>query len=172
MLTAKQTKWINHLTNERKIVIKPFDPTASEKFEKVKKKIQKFLRKEIPVEHRGATSLGISGQDEIDTYIPVSPKDFNKLLIPLKKLFGEPRSLYPLDRARFVTIVDGKHIDLFLINKRRKGWKDGVKFEDYLKSHPKSLEEYKKLKENGNGLGTQEYYRRKIIFINKILSRL
>ena len=113
--------------------------------------------------------MGISGQDEIDIYLPVSPGDFDKLLTPLKKLFGEPRSLYPLERARFVTFEEAKHIDVFLINKECAGWKDSVRFESYLKTHPKTLEKYRLLKEKGNGLSTREYYRRKINFINKVL---
>lgn len=38
MLTAKQKKWIDHLSDETKIKIVPFDPTSQEKFERVKKK--------------------------------------------------------------------------------------------------------------------------------------
>ena len=113
--------------------------------------------------------MGISGQDEIDVYIPVAPSKFNKLIPSLTQLFGEPRSHYPLERARFVTIENGKHVDVFLINKDSDGWLNGLKFEKYLKSHPKALEAYRKLKESGNGLSTREYYRRKIEFINQIL---
>lgn len=170
MLTLKQKKWIDHLSESNKIVIKPYDSTAPEKFEKVKARIQKVLGEKIKVEHCGATALKISGQDEIDIYIPVSPKDFGKLLIPLEKFFGEPKSLYPLERARFVTIEGGKRVDIFLINKDDDDWKNGVRFETYLKTHSKALDEYRKLKENGNGLSVREYYRRKINFINKILT--
>lgn len=171
MLTLEQEKWIAHLSDENKIGIVPFDPTAEEKFQRVKQRVQDALGKQTPVEHRGATSLGISGQDEIDVYVPTPEAKFDSLIDPLKALFGEPRSLYQLERVRFVTEEEGKHIDVFLINEEHDGWKNGVKFESYLKSHPEALEEYKRLKENGNGLSVREYYRRKTEFINEILAR-
>ena len=168
MLTKKQKVWLEHLSNEKKIVIGPFDPTAEQKFQIVKGQILSILPT-ISVQHRGATSLGISGQDEIDVYIPVSASKFNLLIRPLTKLFGNPRSVYSLERIRFSTSVDGKHVDIFLINKTSDGWINGVKFEKYLKSHANALSKYRELKENGNGLSVKEYYTRKNIFINKIL---
>ncbi len=168
MLTKKQQKWINNLSDKRKIKIIPFDPSAEEKFKKVKAQIQSVLGKEIDVKHRGATSLGISGQDEIDVYVPVSPTVFNDLVILLEKIFGKPQSHYSLERARFVTEIDGKHIDIFLINRECGGWIKSLKFESYLKKHPKELENYKNLKENGNGLSVKEYYKRKVEYINRV----
>ncbi len=171
MITKKQLKWINHLSRVDKIKIVPFDPTAEEKFQKVKQQIRGALGKDIPVVHRGASSLGISGQDEIDVYIPVPPNQFDLLIEPLKKIFGDPGSRYPLERIHFVTKVDGKHIDVFLINEECEGWINGVKFENYLRSHPEALEKYKKLKEDSDGLSGREYYTRKIEFFNKTLSK-
>ena len=72
MLTPKQKKWINHLPDDDKIMIFSFDKTSQDVFEKIKEKIQTNLDMEIKVEHRGSTSLGIAGQNEIDVYIPVS----------------------------------------------------------------------------------------------------
>jgi GrpB-like predicted nucleotidyltransferase (UPF0157 family) len=62
-----------------------------------------------------------------------------------------------------------KRIDLFLVNKKSSAWIENLKFENYLKTHPKSLKEYEKLKTSCNGLGTKEYYQLKTEFINKIL---
>jgi hypothetical protein len=67
MLTQEQQKWIEHLSDIDQIVIVPFDITAQEKFEKVREIITSNLGESIPFIHGGATSLGISGQDEIDT---------------------------------------------------------------------------------------------------------
>lgn len=169
MLTPAQEKWIAHLSDETKIKIVPFDPTAEEKFEIIKAKICSSLGNKINVCHCGATSLDISGQDEIDVYVPVPEQNFNSLISPLTALFGQPGSHYPLERARFKTSVDGKRVDVFLINETSSGWIDGVKFEKYLRSHPEALESYQILKKKGNGLSTREYYRRKIEFINEIL---
>lgn len=171
MLTPEQQKWIDHLSDTDKVKIIPFDPTSEEKFQAVKKKIQAALGKNLKVEHHGASSMGISGQDEIDVYIPVPPDKFDPMVPKLTELFSAPRSLYPLERARFVIIEQGKHVDVFLINDACKGWTDCLIFEDYLKSHQEVLDEYRKLKEDGNGLSTREYYRRKTEFINMILAK-
>jgi len=170
MLTPKQEKWVNHLSNDSKIVVVPFDPTCQEKFEKIKLKIQSKLGISVSVEHHGASSLGISGQDEIDVYVPVSPSDYDYFVAQLGKLFGEPKSHYPLERTRFKTYEDRKHIDVFVINKESTGWLNGLKFEKHLKTHSEDLEKYRILKEANSGLSSQEYYRRKIEFINSILN--
>ena len=65
MLSQKQKEWVDHLSNDSKVKIVPFDPSSREKFEKIKIIIQSKLGKETKVEHRGASSFGISGQDEI-----------------------------------------------------------------------------------------------------------
>lgn len=171
MITTKQQKWINHLSDKEKVIIKAYDPSCVEKFEKIRDKIRNFLREDIEVKHCGATGLGISGQDEIDVYVPVVKKIFNDYISKLTQLFGEPKSHYPLERARFVTEVDKKHIDIFLIDSECEGWTNCIKFENYLINNPESLKIYKELKESGNGLSVREYYTRKLEFINKILKR-
>jgi GrpB-like predicted nucleotidyltransferase (UPF0157 family) len=168
MLTKSQQKWIDHLKDDDRIIIKPYDPKSPEIFEKVKKQVIAGVGK-VRVEHRGASYLKISGQDEIDIYIPVSTKEFDKYVTKMTEAFGKPKSLYPLIRARFPFEGCGKHIDVFVINEKDKGWTECETFTNYLLSHPKDLEEYKNLKENNAGLSTREYYTRKIEFINKIL---
>ncbi|QQS38378.1 GrpB family protein [Candidatus Woesebacteria bacterium] len=170
-LTKSQQRWINHLSDTDTITILPFDKTASIKFEMVQKLIQDKLGSEIPVEHHGASSLGISGQDEIDIYIPVPKVKFVPLSKELTKIFGAPRSFYPYERARFVTNVDRKNIDIFLVNKSHKNWKNSEIFSNYLKTHPKDLDTYRLLKERGNGTSMREYYRKKTLFINKIVQK-
>lgn len=101
MLSKKQKDWLNHLSSDKKISIFPFDPRVNKIFLKIKNKIQDNLGKDTRVEHRGASSLGISGQDEIDVYVPVPPTKFDLYIPKMPKVFGEPRSLYPLERVRF-----------------------------------------------------------------------
>lgn len=74
-----------------------------------------------------------------------------------------------MERARFVTNVDEKHIEVFLINQESNGWINSVKFEKYLRGNLEYLEKYKNLKEACSGLSVREYYRKKIKFINDIL---
>ncbi|MDD4358783.1 MAG: GrpB family protein [Candidatus Pacebacteria bacterium] len=171
MLTKKQEEWISHLSTNFKIEIIPFDKSAEEKFQKVKSIIREKLGKDKEIKHCGSTSLGISGQDEIDVYIPVAKNDFNKYINPLIELFGEPRSNYPMERIRFVTDIEEKHIDVFLINKEDEGWINSFKFENYLREHKDCLKEYEDLKRSLNGESLQNYYRKKTEFINNILGR-
>jgi GrpB-like predicted nucleotidyltransferase (UPF0157 family) len=172
MLTDEQEKWVNNLSGVDVIKIIPFDPTCQEKFEKVREIIRSRFGEAVRVVHRGATSFGISGQDEIDVYVPVLPGDFDGFIDKLSELFGQPKKVYPLNRAHFITHDSGKHIDVYLINEEAPSWLEGLKFEDYLRSHPEALEEYRILKEKGAGLSVREYYRRKIEFINDILNKI
>lgn len=171
MITAEQQQWLSHLSDKDKVTIIPFDPTSQEKFEKINSIIKNKLGALVRVEHRGASGLGISGQDEIDIYIPVPSNHFDQLVVSLTDLFGEPISHYALKRARFVATEVGKHIDIFAINEESADWLNSVTFENYLRTHPETLEEYRQLKENGDGLSVREYYFRKIEFINKIISK-
>jgi GrpB-like predicted nucleotidyltransferase (UPF0157 family) len=171
MITAKQQKWLDHLSDKDTVKIYPYDIKAPYKFDKIKAQIQDKLGKTTEVLHRGASSMGISGQGELDIYIPVSEKEFDEQLGSLTELYGNPGTVYPLERARFVTHIDGTKAEVFLINKSSQGWLDGIKFEGYLRKNPDSLEEYQKLKENNDGQSTREYYRHKIEFINEILEK-
>lgn len=171
MLTDKDIAWINHLSDTDVIKILPFDPSCIDKFEKIKTKIQSSLGEDVTVLHRGASGLQISGQDEIDVYVPVPSASFNTFLASLSKIFGKPKSHYPMERARFKVPNDGKRVDVFLINEDHSGWLNSVKFENHLKSNKEALEQYRLLKESCDGLSQREYYRRKIEFINDILSK-
>jgi len=171
MLTKDQEKWINLLASKtNKIKIVPYDPKTKEVFEKIKKEIQAVLG-EADVFHRGATGMGISGQGEIDCYVPISENLFDEYLKKMIKRFGPAGRIYPLRRARFVKYIDGIKIEMFIINKKSFDWVNSLKFENYLKNHIKALEAYKKLKEDREGLSVSEYYRRKTEFINDILAK-
>ncbi|MBU4561766.1 GrpB family protein [bacterium] len=171
MLTKDQEKWINSLTSKtNKIKIVPYDPKTKEVFEKIKKEIQMALG-EVDVFHHGATGMGISGQGEVDCFIPISENLFNEYLKKMIKHFGSAGSFYPLRRARFVKYIDEIKIEMFIINEKSFDWVNSLKFEDYLKNHVEALEAYKKLKEDCEGLSVSEYYRRKTEFINDILAR-
>lgn len=171
MLTKHQEKWINTLFTDKMIKIIPFDPTCKEKFEKVKSMVHSHIDKSIEVLHRGASNMGISGQDEIDIYIPVKPKDFNHLIPQLAKLFDTNKEIYEMERKRFATNIDGKHIDVFLVNEEHISWVDNAEFDNRVRNNPDLLEKYKQMKELGDGSTVQEYYRKKTEFINEVLER-
>ena len=171
MIRPEQETWLAHLDDTNHTDIVAYDPSVLNKFERIKEGIQSVLGTKREVVHRGATSLGISGQGELDIYILVKAEEFNFLLKQLEGLFGKPGSVYPLERARFVTVIDGTKAEVFIVGEESKSWTDGNRFENYLRKHPMALSKYAELKESGRGLSTRAYYRRKIEFINSILEK-
>ena len=170
MITPEQQRWIDSLS-DRIVSVVPYDSRTDELFARVKEKICFVLGSEARVEHCGASSLGISSQDEIDVSIVVEKDEFEEYIPRLEKVFGPVRSRYA-DRARFEVKEDGKKIDLKIIDARHPSYRDGKKFESYLRSHPQDLEHYRILKESSDGVTVKEYYRRKTEFINEILARI
>lgn len=171
MLTQDQEKWIKSLGSKaNKIKIIPYDPKTKEVFEKIKKEILSALGK-IEAYHCGSTNMGISGQGEIDCYIPVSEMKFDYIVKKMIKYFGPAGSIYPLRRARFVKYIDGIKIEMFVINEKHYDWINCLKFENYLKNHAEALLAYEKLKKDCEGLSVLEYYRIKTEFTNDILAK-
>ncbi len=169
MITPDQKKWIDHLSDIDTICVVPYDKEVERIFEDVRIKIEKLIGSEYSIEHHGASSLGISGQDEIDVYVPVASRYFDELVLKLTNFLGEPKSHYSYKRARFSFVENGKRIDIFPINQESDDWKRMLTFENFLRENTDVLEQYRILKESGNGLSIREYYRRKIEFINDVL---
>lgn len=168
MITKEQQIWLDHLSDTTKISIILYNPETRIIFKTIKDNLVKVLGK-VRISHRGSTNLKISGQGEIDLYIPVTKKQFNIQLEKLISYLGEPGSLYPLKRVRFIKYINDIKIEIFLINKNDQGWKDSLMFEKYLKSNHKVLSEYEKLKSKCDGFSVKKYYTVKTAFINKIL---
>ena len=169
MLTPEQEKWVGHLSDTKKVLVVSFDPACEENFLIIKNELQNLLGRDQIVLHRGASALHISGQDEIDAYVPVLPYKYDATVGILKSKYGEPSSSYPLKRTHFATLVGEKHIDIFVVNMDDADWIDSESFYNYLLTHPDDLKNYEKLKENASGKSLREYYKEKIEFINRIL---
>lgn len=169
MLTPEQEKWVSHLNTTGIVQIFLYDEKAPEKFEKIKSQIQSAIGTDFEILHRGASSLGISGQREIDVYIPMTPEQIEELTPKMEAVFGKPKSIYPNERTKFLAKIDGTTIEIMLTNKEHQSWVNGERFINYLKENPETLEKYRKLKEECAGLNCQQYYRKKIEFINEIL---
>lgn len=168
MLTPEQEKWVSHLNTEGAVKIFPYDEQAPERFEQIKSQIQAVLGN-VTVLHRGASGLGISGQKEIDVYILLTPEKIEECTPKMEAEFGKPKSVYPLERTKFLAEIDGTKIEIMLTNKDHQSWITGERFYNYLSEHGEALEQYKKLKEECAGLSCQQYYRKKIEFINEVL---
>jgi len=167
MLTKKQEEWINGL-GDKPIHVFPYDDRTERLYSVVEEKIKGILGEEIMVEHCGASSLGISGQDEIDVSIVTVSEKFIEYAMKLEETVGPIASWYE-DRVRFKVEVEGKKIDLKLVDKNHPNYNQSKIFEAYLRNNPADLERYRILKEECNRLSTKEYYQKKIEFINEIL---
>lgn len=171
MLTEAEIKWLNRLSNSKKVRIVPYNPNVKKVFEKQRKEILGILGKKIEVLHLGATGFGISGLGEIDLVIPASLDQFDEFIEKLKKIYGEPKSFSLQNRVRFNNKKDGIDIEIVMVNEDSEGWKRNITFDSYMKTHPEALKAYKELKETNNGKGMREYYQRKMEFINNILEK-
>lgn len=167
MITSEQEEWINSLS-DRKVNIVPYDDIAERLFNEVKVEIHNLLGPEVKVEHVGSSSLGISGQDEIDVSIVTNRDKFDEYISKLETIFGPVQAKYDY-RVRFKAKRESKKIDLKIIDVNHPNYVEGKLFEDYLKNNPEELERYRILKEESDGQTVKEYYRRKIEFINEIL---
>lgn len=58
MLTKADIKWLDHLSNSKKVKIVPYNPKLEGIFEKQKKEILDILGQNIEVLHRGASGMG------------------------------------------------------------------------------------------------------------------
>ncbi|MCX6781892.1 MAG: GrpB family protein [Candidatus Magasanikbacteria bacterium] len=169
MLTPEQQEWVNHLSDTNIISVLPYNPKTKTIFKMIKKDLINVLGK-TRISLRGSTALGIAGQGEIDLYIPISNRNFNVYLDKLIKYLGQPGSVYPLRRVRFVKYIDDIKIEIFLINKNHSDWKRSIKFEKILRNDPNALKEYETLKIQNDGTSPRNYYAKKIEFINNMLS--
>ncbi len=171
MLRLEQKQWLSNLSDTKTISVIPYNPKNRLVFNKIKKDLIDNIGN-VRVSLRGSTLLGISGQGEVDLYIPVAKKNFNIYLKKLMKYLGDPGSVYELRRVRFVKYIDDIKIEIFLINKNSKDWINGCKFENFLKHSPKYLNEYERIKKKYDGFSVRQYYTVKTKFINKILNKV
>jgi GrpB-like predicted nucleotidyltransferase (UPF0157 family) len=171
MLTKADINWLEHLSNSRRIKIVPYDPDVQNIFNAQRNEILNILGQQTIVLHGGSSGLGISGQDEIDIFIPVSRALFDKTVKKLTVAYGLPGSYYAQERVRFNRYVKRKKIEVFVVNKSSVRWKRSVAFENYLRTHSVALKAYNKLKEEANGKGVKDYYRLKLEFANEVIAK-
>lgn len=170
MITQQQRVWLNQLSDTKLVEILPYNKEAPAKFRKFRSSLRKALGSQYDILLKGAVGLGISGKGELDIFVPVAPDRFDSTVNLVEQLLGPPESHYQLERARFTTVIEGTKAEVFVINDKTKGWHNALKFENYLRNHPRRLNQYGSLKEAAHATSIREYYRRKIEFINKTLT--
>ena len=169
MLTKDEKDYLSKIPTDKKVYIYPFDTKLAGV---VKDLIQSVnnIYPDLEVKHMGASALGISGQNDIDIYAFSGPKDFDKFLHGLTKLFGEPLHKHE-------TFVEWKFkrdkfdIEFYLTAKDSETMQKQIKVFETLKNNIDLLKEYERLKESMNGKSLREYQEKKYEFFNKILKQ-
>jgi GrpB-like predicted nucleotidyltransferase (UPF0157 family) len=169
MLSPDEKDFLNKIPADKKVHIYPFNPKTIKVAENLIQSI-KSVHPDLEVQHMGATALGISGQNDIDIYAFSDPKNFDKYLPGLTKLFGEPLHKHE-------TFVEWKFkkesfdIEFYLTVKDSETMKKQIKVFEILKNNKDLLKEYEKLKESMNGKSFREYQEKKYEFYHKILDK-
>jgi GrpB-like predicted nucleotidyltransferase (UPF0157 family) len=159
--------WFMKFSNTKKVKIVQYDPKIKDIFEEFKQILIQQLGK-IEIKHMGASALSISGQGEIDLYIPTTPTKFNSLVKEITKLYGKPGSL-DNDWARFNYTYKNTEIEIMVMHKNCSDYIDNTMFFNYLKTHPIDAKKYEQLKQKYAKVSKREYYKQKGIFIRNIL---
>ena len=160
--------WFDKFSTTEKVKILPPNPRLNELGEEFLDFLTHLLGKDIEIERRGASTLGISGKGEMDIYVRVFPEQFSRCLKILKEKYGKPGGVEEL-RARFNSIYKGIEVEIILIHKDHPDEIEGRKFFNYLKTHPEALKEYERVKKKYAQVSEREYYLQKDKFIKKIL---
>ena len=114
MITKNEENYLKKISASKKVYVKPFDQKAKKTGGLIIKKIKRVFPN-LKILFMGATALEIAGQNDIDIYVLSNPKDFNKYLPSLKKLFGKPKNTHK-DFIEWKFIRDNHPIELYLTN--------------------------------------------------------
>lgn len=172
MMTLEQETWLTELNDIDSVEIFPYNTETKEKFIRIKRLLHSILGQDTVVEHRGSTSFEISGQGELDIFIPIATEFFDSMIIPLEQVFGKPQSHYFLDCLCFIATVDTIKVKIFVITDNSKSWSNIHIFEEYVREYPEALNAYRIFKGEGHSLSTQAYHRKKLEFINAVLDKM
>ena len=141
----------------------PFDSKAKEVGDSIIRKIKSNLTN-IEILFMGATALEIAGQNDIDIYLLSKPKDFDKHLPALEKLFGKPKHAHKTFIEWSFT-ENNYPVELYLTEPPERQ----IRVFEILKSNPRLLKEYEELKLEFNNQSFRDYQRAKYEFYNRIL---
>jgi GrpB-like predicted nucleotidyltransferase (UPF0157 family) len=161
-------EWFLKFSSTKPVKIIPYNPKILDLVKEFTKILRKTVGKDVEIQHRGATALGISGEGEVDLYIMVSPKKWLKLLKPLENKFGKPGSI-DHEWARFNHTYKGTEFEIMLVHKNCQDNVENRIFFNYLESHTKARKDYEKLKAKYAKVSKREYRLQKDKFVKKIM---
>lgn len=166
MLTKAQQEYLLTIPEDKVVKIHPFDPKIPNIAKDIIDQVHS-VKPDLEVLFMGASGLGISGQGDLDLYMLSSKKDFEKYLLDLTNVLGEPAIKGTSIKWQFEK--DGHEIEIYLTDPTSPSMQKQVKVFEMLKNNPDLLKEYKELKESSDGLLFREYMKRKYEFYNRLL---
>lgn len=138
----------------KKYVFKPYSKIFPELFENEKQRIQSYVKTAPLIEHIGSTAIpGLGGKGIIDIAICVDKQNMDATCKELQDLGYKYRPEHSTrDRYYLITYLpdpeeNTRRYHIHLTHPENTEWKEFINFRDYLRHHPKELNEYAKLKE-------------------------
>lgn len=168
MLTTDEIDYLNKIPKDKKVRIYPFNSRVTEIAEEIINSVHRIYP-DLEIKHMGASSLKISGQNDIDIYAFSNPNDFEKYLPGLIKVFGKPLHKHKTFIEWGFNKV-GFDVQFCLTQKDSPTMQKQIKVFEILKNNPKLLKEYEDLKSSMNGKSFKEYQEKKYEFYHKALS--
>lgn len=169
MLTEDEKNYLHKIPANKKVVVRPYDPKTPEIVEKFSKLIHS-VDLDLEIVHLGASSLGISGQGDIDLSILLPRPNFEACRAKLSKVLGCNTKGLSVIEWQFER--NGHEVTICLADPNEPSTSRQLKVQEILNQNSKLLEEYEKLKESASSQSYREYQKQKYEFYNKILRRL
>ena len=167
MLNEGQIKYLATIPDDKKVIVKPFNPKGLDIAKKIIADI-KSIEPSLEVMLLGSLPLKILGQEDIDISIFCIKSEQLKHIDNFNKLFGD------FDRQGKHSIKwefekDGFTVGVWLTDPNAETTKKQIRVFDLLKNNPVLLKEYEKIKKEAKNLTYKEYQIRKYEFYNRIL---
>ena len=167
MLTEGQIKYLATVPEDKKMVVKPWDPKGLDIANQIIMDI-KSVEPDLEVILLGSLPLKIAGQEDIDISALCVKSEQPKHLNNFKKLFGEP-GRYGENSTGWDFERDGFSVSVWLTDPTADTTKAQIQVFNLLRDNPDLLKEYEKIKLEAKDLSYKEYQVRKYEFYNRIL---
>ena len=166
-LTEGEEKYLATITDDKMMVVKPFNPKGLEIADQIIKEI-KSVEPGLEILLLGSLPLKIAGQEDIDISAFCVKSEQPKHIDTFKKLFGEPTRIGK-NSIGWDFKKEGFDISVWLTDPTVETTKAQVEVFNLLKNDPNLLKEYERIKVEAKDLPYKEYQRRKYEFYHKIL---
>lgn len=138
----------------KKYTFKPYSKIFPELFQREFNRIASSVNTALVIEHIGSTAVpGLGGKGIIDIGIAVDKKNMELVSKKLQALGYEFRPNFStIDRFYFIAYLPDpeegtRRYHIHLTYPENPEWKEFLGFRDYLRSHPKALQDYAELKQ-------------------------